>query len=778
MAVLGETVSVRTIIEKAIQARTLEQAEEVENLIEAEVGDRYQRPIGDRWNNFGVIAGGGGSYDHKIIENVTNMQDAVLERAAISEFGSYDKVPYVSPREAAENLLRDINGDEVVVEFYESDPPTRENRRITPVFRDRGCGMTADQIPSTIFALGSPHKENINWLQGAFGLGGETTYRNAEAVVLVTRRAPEFLRQQEDDRIAVAVVLWEEHGKGKGAYYLVTSPWNNPGDSADPFSVPANVFPEFEPGTHLALISYGVEGYHRARGGGDEKSFEAVLNTRIFEPLTPVQFSNKIIPGREQRRDNLKGLKKRLEDNPSQNRREGNDTLPFHIDGTTYHLPISFHVFSKRGEAGERRNFVAYDHALVFTSNGQTHYHWSPNSFRYKTKLNKLYDRIFVVVETDELPIKVRTDLFTADRAQLMRNHVAVQLEDAVCGFLNEWEELKNINSELIRKAIMSRGDSRSTINIARQISRALTMRGFSLGGRGRSSGGPNPPGGSARAIELFNDPTVLEGPAHVKAEDGKTKFITYTLNAIDDFLPRRGELSVKCSHPEIKEREITVGTLRGGRLRVSIAVPSEAETDIFEIEVSLIDWLKATGGIGEPLFCTTEFEIVPNGTLRRQGSGEQPGTGGGQEGNLVPLLWKSHEERDDWDKTTVGDVELVPAAYLAEAATEYAELSRLGDQDIPTLILNQHYYGLKRYLGARAPNLTDDGLRQARDRYAVGVGVGLCLLYKESEKGRLLGTPPPEEWLKASKEALARSTLSMMPAFDELAREAGIETE
>ena len=33
------------------------------------------------------------------------------------------------------------------------------------------------------------------------------------------------------------------------------------------------------------------------------------------------------------------------------------------------------------------------------------------------TKLNKLYDRVLVVVESDALPIEVRTELFTADRA-------------------------------------------------------------------------------------------------------------------------------------------------------------------------------------------------------------------------------------------------------------------------------------------------------------------------------------------------------------------------
>jgi len=172
----------------------------------------------------------------------------------------------------------------------------------------------------------------------------------------------------------------------------------------------------------------------------------------------------------------------------------------------------------------------------------------------------------------------------------------------------------------------------------------------------------------------------------------------------------------------------------------------------------------------------TTRFEVVPEGTIRRRGAGAGQGQQGGREGNLVALIWNSHESQDGWDKRTVGEVELVPAQQLADVASEYAELGDMGDTPIPTLMLNKEYYGLKRYLDARAALLTDEGLKRARDRYAVGVGVGLCMLHKEQENRQRSGEIIPDEWLASSREALGRSVLSMMPAFDELAREAGIE--
>ncbi len=66
------------IITAALDARTLADAEKAQKMIEIAIGARYPRPLGDMPNNQGFTSTAG-SFDHKIIENITNMQDAVLE---------------------------------------------------------------------------------------------------------------------------------------------------------------------------------------------------------------------------------------------------------------------------------------------------------------------------------------------------------------------------------------------------------------------------------------------------------------------------------------------------------------------------------------------------------------------------------------------------------------------------------------------------------------------------------------------------------------------------
>jgi hypothetical protein len=770
------------IVRAALDATTSEDAARVQRMIAEAIGAERRRPLGDKPNNGGLIKAAGGSYDYKLVENVTNMQDAVLERRAVERFGNLSAAPFVTPRDAAQELLGTLDyrqqADLLTVTFRESDPPAKRTKRLTVVFRDQGCGMTAAQVPNTIFAIGAGHKEDVPWLQGAYGIGGATTFRNAKAVVLVTRRAPELLPKGEPDEIVIAVLQWEMHYKNDGAFYLVTERWERAGDTALPYSVPSSDFPDFAPGTHLALISYGVEGYHRALHS-DEKSFPMVADTRLFAPVVPYRFNDKVHAKADPRI--LRGLGRRLDENPRPDRTEGEALLPFHVGGKTYQLPIRFWFFGKKGDPGGRQNFVAGDHALLLTSNGQVHKHWTPRDFKYRTNLTHLFDRILVVVETDVLPIQVRTSLFTADRSDTVRNEDAIRLEDDITGVLKDWYELRDLENQLTREAITGRDANRPTRKVAEQISRALKFPGFSTGTRGTSGGGPGRPVNSPRRprpLDLYDDPTTLQGPVQVIAETGKTKSVTFTLNAKDDFIPRRADLVVDCDHPEIATDDITIGALRGGHVRALVAVPPGVELGVFRLRVAVRGWLRTLGGLGPDLDWETKFEVTDAARPRtKPGPGPGQGNRSPAEGNQVALVWDSHENRSDWTPATVGEIDYPAAADLAtEHPAEYGELAALGDKKIPTLILNDQYAPLKEYRAARAKDLDGDWLNTWTDNYAIGVGVGLLFVEQQHQQHRQHnGDPWDENTVNVTRQAVARGVLSMLPKFDSVVREANL---
>ena len=482
----------------------------------------HERPVGDRWGNRGLFTAAGGNFDHKLTELITNMIDSVLLRQAVDTIGE----GVLNPHEAAEFFttptaaVRDLFGpamsaDAAVraqVELRSAGTERRRERTI--IFRDLGIGMRPEDISNSLLRVGSSQKDGILWLMGAFGRGGLTVLPNAHGWIVLSRSS-----LTPNASVVLTIVKWQRVGirQTLTALYQVVSPWDRDGDLALPLTLPAEACADFKCGTRLAVVGFRAEGIGVSRLG-DERSLDTIADTRLFEPPLPVHLTAPVLGKRGARMTQLRGLGRRLADNPRPDRIEGSEQLPFAYDGRTFQLPVRFYLFAPRGDAGTRRRFVARSHAVLLNSNGQVHAHWTPAEFRHRTRLNKLTDRILVVLDTDPLPLELRTSLFTADRTELLRDPHAVRLEQDLIAFLDDWDELDEANNEMIRDSIRRSNRDRSTAELSERIARAAEARSWGSK-RDPDRRRPKRP---ARPEELLDDPTTFKGQKSVRLVRGR----------------------------------------------------------------------------------------------------------------------------------------------------------------------------------------------------------------------------------------------------------------
>jgi hypothetical protein len=251
-------------------------------------------------------------------------------------------------------------------------------------------------------------------------------------------------------------------------------------------------------------------------------------------------------------------------------------------------------------------------------------------------------------------------------------------------------------------------------------------------------------------------------------------------VNAPDGFVPRRVTPKIRCSLIDLDATtDVTVGDLKKGRLRVAVAVPPDAEVTEGELELVLDGWLTTTGGLGPRLSRTIRLLVIDGTTPTIPATdtieAETTGDSRAVSDSLVALLWTNNEVEEGWTGATVGAVEYIPASILAEANAEYASFADI-DADIPVIKLNETYSPLRLYTSLRSRDVGDEGVARAKDRYALGVGVELVILEQHAIRLRNSGDAPSDEWLRASTMAAARGVLAVLPDFDVLVANAGLE--
>lgn len=768
-----------SLIASTLKARTVADVERLEAEIVRRVGGQWARNLGDNETNWSVVAS---PVDPRtvVFERVTNMWDAIIEaeakrrhdfscatpaEAARKFFG----VPVGGPSEldagTRERLARLST-----LTFLDSDDPVR---RPSIAARDHGIGLTPAEMPETILSLHRSNKLNKPYLHGVFGKGGSVACLFSRATIIVTRKQPELLRGAED-KVALAIIREADAPDVRLPFFRYLT-------DADelPYSVPAGEA-DFEPGTLVVHIGYQAEKMGSSTWQYED-SIYAFAETLLFRPTLPYQLEdarsdpyNRRPEGRR-KPTMLMGLGQRLEatgtDQGLVDASRGQAWLTIPDVGE---VGLRWWLFD---DEDKRRRRTARGHVALFTTGGQVHHAWDTQ--RFKTLVEgrqRVARRVIVEVDTDSVAQKKRVRIFSSFRDAVLKSPEAAALERAVADWLASDQDLEEAEVRFTREALRS-SDQEISAALRERLNRAIRTRSSGVSGRQKGPG-PRPRPPKARPPEeLYAEPTEFIGPESVMAVPGGRKALYVKCNAVDGFVPARGEVEVAASAS--LDLSYGVGDLRRGRLQLSLTVPEAAPLGDHEINVSLT-WMRAAGGTATLSWPIT-LELVsemPAPTAPRGGHGRRATSRG-----EFAFLWSDPEREDGWDEEVAGELQHIKGAELAEAQPQaYSDLKGI-EETVPTIVLNERFRDFANYLRGTVATASDQQLHGRRERYAIAVGAAVANLYLIEEKLRKAhatweqeangreepARPMTDAQLKRALAEHARGVLTLLPEFDQL---------
>jgi len=782
---------VNAIVELALKARTMADVEALEAKLQA-AGATTTRYLGDREANFSALSN---SADPKmlIFERLTNAFDALIELEVRRQQPNISALtgPHLAaqvlhgmpkddlnPKGSKERELAQL----IAMEFVDSDDSAR---RPTIAVRDYGIGISNGEAPYTILSLEESNKLRKPYTHGVFGKGGSLASMFSDATVYVLRKQPDVLSPGERDLVTVAVVRavdLPDYGLPFLRYLVVPCAEDHRGL---PWSCPASDT-GFKPGVYVAHINY-----HAGRIGqqtwNQEESVYAYAETLLFRPTFPYTLRDGRSGAAKRRPDGredavLGGLSARLErisvPDDAISDRSGVASLTVQDVGP---VKLRWHLFTT---LDKRRSYVAKGNVVIFTHDGQVHHVWDQQRFNGMVPArSRVATRIFVEVQTEDVPRKVCRQVFTSFRNELRKVPQAAALEAAVAEWLTHDPDLREIEDKLTKEALRASAEKLSAgflDRLNRAIAAKIPLPGLGFGGQGTGTAARPP----KPIPELHAEPTYFTAPECVTVVVGEPRTFYGSINAVDGFVPSRGSVELD-SGAGTDALTLSVGDLRRGRLQLRL--DAKVGAAVTELRVPLLlSWLRLSGGIGR-LHWPLRVRILSDPPEINPGKGH---TGRTREDrrkrSRFALIWSRHDDQRDrcWTEETAGDLQLLTGAVLAERyPDQYGELREI-EVAIPTIVLNKQFSPWHAYLqGARA---TDAAMQARQERYGIAVGVAIAQLWAAEdriEKARLEHEAHPnggEEPLRPMDEAqrrraaseAARGVLALLPDFDRLTTE------
>jgi hypothetical protein len=449
------------------------------------------RPLGGRLNNAGnveLITEPG----PPIIERVTNGIDAMLEfgfqiagcpasspaspRAASEQWFSI-KGGTVSGLKEDRTLITKLATD-VVIEVFDSEEPKRPTISIL----DKGIGQHPDDLPATILSLGESNKIGKQYLCGAYGQGGSSSFAWCRYTIIISRRRPEHTNGKPDVVGWTIVRQYDSPELKTYTYqYLVTAKREVP--TFIPSFLNGTVF-DF--GTYICHIAYRLE---RLAGPWSIVGYRYFDNL-LFDPVFPYTIRDYRASSSFTINRYMGGARSRLVGASVEYSNEYQAGL-----GNDGFLDIRYWVFKekRRGEQeaafdGTKASAGDYDESdkahskgvriesylesdktpgsgrtIIITLNGQRHAYLD-KSFIKQSRYPLLADSLLVQVDCDQLSRQRKKGLFPATRSGIVSGEKRLELiEDCIKAALESDERLKQIQNERVNRTLAAVDEERES---------------------------------------------------------------------------------------------------------------------------------------------------------------------------------------------------------------------------------------------------------------------------------------------------------------------------
>jgi hypothetical protein len=451
------------------------------------------RHFGDLENNWSTIGNQQSSPHAALVEKLVNAVDATLlghcyaagidptgtaaprsMRAAVAQFFDNTTIE----RNPSAGLIRNWTASQRThIAQFITLVATGSKTRPCFTIADAGEGQTPDDMPETLLSLNRTNKLRIPFVQGKFNMGGTGVFKfcgKQNIQIVVSRRHPKALTGYNRDaqQWGFTVVRREDPERGRrSSVFTYLAPLGkdvHPGQggvlrfSAEEFPI----FPQFDGnnnrnpygrcakwGTAIKLFEYSLP------AGGRSNILMAdglMRRTDLLLPDTalPIRFYEaRDYGGHAGSFENtLTGLSVRLDDDKTNNLEDGFPTsCPLAANGEV--MKATIYAFKK-----DKAKTYRHDEGIVFTLNGQTHGHLTPDFFRRKSVgLSYLYDSLLVAIDCSHFSVRAREDLFMNSRDRLSRCELRTAVESELEDMLKNHQGLRDLKERRRREETEAR---------------------------------------------------------------------------------------------------------------------------------------------------------------------------------------------------------------------------------------------------------------------------------------------------------------------------------